>query len=195
MNWTRSDTIALAKNSCTSCHGLGLRFVRKEMQPCNCVLRAIFRACFAKFRYVQRIDPHVSQVTWDRVVDGGSGKASRYSFGRKHEEYAADFYLISRRHLDEMEFRIFRLHFLLGCDWRACCARLALDRGKFFHAVYRIEQKLGRVFRELEPYPLFPLDDYFGGVRRHGTVPKPPAVEARRKLFGRPVVRCLAGAA
>jgi hypothetical protein len=30
--------------------------------------------------------------------------------------------------------------------------------------VYRIEQRLGRVYRELEPYALFPLDEYFGGM-------------------------------
>jgi hypothetical protein len=29
--------------------------------------------------------------------------------------------------------------------------------------VYRIEQKLGRVFRELEPYALFPVNEYFHG--------------------------------
>ena len=33
-------------------------------------------------------------------------------------------------------------------------------------SVYRIEQKLGRAFRELKPYPLFPLDEYFGLVVR-----------------------------
>jgi hypothetical protein len=38
-----------------------------------------------------------------------------------------------------------------------------MDRGNFFHAVYRIEQKLGRVFRELEPYALFPVNEYFHG--------------------------------
>ena len=37
------------------------------------------------------------------------------------------------------------------------------DRGDFFHAVYRIQQRLGRVYREMEPYSLFPLDEYFGG--------------------------------
>ena len=41
-----------------------------------------------------------------------------------------------------------------------------MSRGNFFHAVYRIEQKLGRMFRELQPYPLFPLDDYFNGPSR-----------------------------
>jgi hypothetical protein len=42
-----------------------------------------------------------------------------------------------------------------------------MDRGNFFHAVYRIEQKLGRVFRELEPYSLFPVDDYFHGPSKN----------------------------
>jgi hypothetical protein len=49
-----------------------------------------------------------------------------------------------------------------------CARKLGIDRGSFFHAVYRIEQKLGRVFRELEPYPLFPLDEYFHGPSRIG---------------------------
>jgi hypothetical protein len=43
-----------------------------------------------------------------------------------------------------------------------------MDRGNFFHAVYRIEQRLGRMFRELEPYSLFPLDEYFNGPSRMG---------------------------
>ncbi|HWB86135.1 MAG TPA: hypothetical protein VG675_18470 [Bryobacteraceae bacterium] len=29
--------------------------------------------------------------------------------------------------------------------------------------VYRIQQKLGRTFVQLEPYALYPLDEYFGG--------------------------------
>ena len=61
------------------------------------------------------------------------------------------------------EHRVFKFHFLLGADWKLCCRRLNMDRGNFFHMVYRIEQRLGRVFRELEPYGLFPLDEYFNG--------------------------------
>jgi hypothetical protein len=74
----------------------------------------------------------------------------------------ADFVLVSRRTLDECEYSIFKFHFLLAADWRLCCRRLNMDRGIFFHSVYRIEEKLGRVFRELQPYGLFPLDQYFG---------------------------------
>src|SRR5262249_4290278 len=70
--------------------------------------------------------------------------------------------------LDDFEHRLFRYHFLLGADWKLCTRKLRIDRGNFFHAVYRIEQKLGRVFRELEPYPLFPIDEYFNGPSRIG---------------------------
>lgn len=75
----------------------------------------------------------------------------------------ADFVLVSRRTLDEYQYKVFKYHFLLGADWNLCCQKLRLDRGTFFHEVYRIQQKLGRTFRELEPHGLFPLDEYFGG--------------------------------
>lgn len=87
-------------------------------------------------------------------------------WGMKDEEYMADFYLISRRHLTEEEFKIFKFYYLLGADWDLCCRRLKMDRGNFFHAIYRIQEKLGKVFRELKPYPLFPLDEYFGGTKK-----------------------------
>jgi hypothetical protein len=94
------------------------------------------------------------------------GRQRPGTWGRKDEEYIADFCLVARRTLNEEEHRLFRFHFLLGADWKLCSRRLGLDRGNFFHAVYRMEQKLGRVFRELEPYPLFPLDEYFHGPSR-----------------------------
>jgi hypothetical protein len=68
--------------------------------------------------------------------------------------------------LDDSEHRLFRYHFLLGADWKLCARKLSVDRGNFFHAVYRVEQKLGRAFRELQPYALFPLDEYFNGPSR-----------------------------
>lgn len=95
-----------------------------------------------------------------------AGKDRRLTWVRKDEDYVADFCLVSRRTLDEFEYKIFRFHFLLGADWRLCCRQMKIDRGTFFHAVYRIQQKLGRVFRELEPYSLYPLDEYFGGTVR-----------------------------
>jgi len=110
------------------------------------------------------------------------GREGKLVWGRKDEEYIADFCLVSRRALDESEYRVFKYHFLLGADWKLCTRQLKMDRGNFFHTVYRIEQKLGRVFRELEPYGLFPLDEYFRGARR---APQPrPAVRMLESNLG-----------
>jgi hypothetical protein len=163
MEWTRSETIALAKQSCAQCHGLGLRIGFKgNPVPCNCVLRAVFRACYARFRHCAAKEKHMSRISLEFIP----GRERNFSWGRKDEEYMADFVLVSRRTLDEHEYRLFRFHFLLGADWRLCCRRLNMERGAFFHDVYRIEQKLGKVFRELEPYSLFPLSEYFRNPER-----------------------------
>src|SRR5262249_33196565 len=92
------------------------------------------------------------------------GFEGRRSFSRKREEFVADFCGVSKRALTPEEYRIFRFHFLLGADWRLCTRRLNMDRGNFFHEVYRIEQKLGETFCNVEPYALFPLEDYFETV-------------------------------
>lgn len=99
-------------------------------------------------------------------LESQPGRQRPNTWGRKDEEYIADFSLVARRSLNEDEYRLFRYHFILGADWKLCARKLRMDRGNFFHSVYRIEQKLGRTFRELQPYPLFPLDDYFHGPSR-----------------------------
>jgi hypothetical protein len=160
MQWNRSNTIGLAKASCAQCNGYGLRIIRQGVEvPCNCVFRAVFRACFNRFRTCVAREHHISTAT----LEFCAGIASRRSYGRKTEEYMADFCLVSQRTLDEFERRVFRNHFLLGADWRLCCRQMKIDRGSFFHAIYRIEQKLGHAFTEIEPYALYPTDEYFGG--------------------------------
>jgi hypothetical protein len=145
---------------CTLCHGSGQRLTAGKINPCKCVLRAIFRACYRRFRECLVKEKHLGHVSYDRF-DAGPG--TRPVWGRRDEEYVADFCLVGKRALDGFQERIFTYHYLLGADWRLCCRRLNIDRGQFFHEVYRIQQKLGRTFRELEPYSLFPLDEYFGG--------------------------------
>lgn len=160
MQWTRSETLALAQQSCTFCYGLGLRPGRGGVStPCNCVFRAIFRACYARFRQCATKEKYISRAS----LESNSGKQRKSVWGMKNEEYMADFVLVSRRTLSEAEYILFKFHFLLGADWKLCCRKLNLDRGTFFHEVYRIQQKLGRTFRELEPHALFPVDEYFGG--------------------------------
>jgi hypothetical protein len=122
----------------------------------------VFRACFNKFRKCASQEKHISRVRLEHV----NGRDTRQSWGMKDEEFMADFCMVAERTLTEAEHRLFRFHFLLGADWKLCSRRLGMDRGSFFHEVYRIQQKLGRVFRELKPYALFPLDEYFGGTVR-----------------------------
>ena len=99
----------------------------------------------------------------------------------------ADFCLVSRRNLDDFEYRVFRYHFLLGGDWQLCCRQMGIDRGTFFHAVYDIEQKLGQTFAELEPYPLYPVNEYFGGVIQRAPVVYQMPARRRKADPARPV--------
>ena len=103
MLWNRSNTLGLAKASCSHCHGNGIRVVRggKEV-PCQCVFRAVFRTCYNRFRECAAVS-HVGAVT----LDFRPGSEGRRSYSRKREEFLADFCIISRRTLDEFEQRIF----------------------------------------------------------------------------------------
>lgn len=173
--WTRSDALALAQQSCTFCFGLGLRPGRNGTStPCNCVFRAIFRACYAYFRHCVNDEKHISHVS----LESNQGAVGRGVYGLKKEEFCADFCLVARRALRELQHRVFRFHYLLGADWKLCCQKLAMERGEFFHECYRIEQILGRTFRELQPYALFPIDEYLSSS--HGAtiqLPEPTLYE------------------
>ena len=160
MEWNRSETLALAAPNCTRCHGVGTHISRHGVEvPCKCVFRSIFRACYARFQMCANKERGLGLAILEFAPRGGG----KITWARKDEEFAADFYLVARRTLTKPEWKVFSYHFLLGADWRLCCRRLNVERGLFFHAVYRIQAKLGKVFRELEPYSLFPLDEYFNG--------------------------------
>ncbi len=120
---------------------------------------------------------------------------NRGMWSRKEEEYMADFDLVARRHLDAVHYKIFRYYFLLGADWKLCARKMGIDRGRLYHAVYRIEEKLGRAFAELEPYPLYPPREYF--ALRHpvavAPIRKPPQSETRAGRIRRVWRQQLAG--
>ena len=138
--------------------------------PCNCVFRAIFRACYVRFRQCASKEKYISRVS----LEANPGRQRKSVWGLKNEEYIADFCLVSRRALDESQYTIFKYHFLLGADWRLCCRKMKIDKGLFFYALYRVTAKLGKTFAELQPYPLYPLSDYFYGEhRKHTARPSP----------------------
>ena len=168
MEWSHSDAIGTSEPACAYCKGMGVRPLRRRAGTvCNCTLRGVFRACLNRFRSCWEQSGTMTHATLDKMNSSRSGFRT---WGRRNEEYMADFYLIAKRELDDQHFLIFKFHFLLGADWRLCCRRLSMDRGNFFHSVYRIQQKLGRAFREIKPYGIFPIDEYFGGKITSGRV-------------------------
>src|SRR5579883_324987 len=123
MIWNRSNTIGMARVACPWCHGNGLRVIRKTLEaPCACVLRAIFRACYHRFRECDALSEHTGAVSLEFLP--GAARVRVYS--RKREEFMSDFDLVSRRALNESDYRLFRYHFLLGADWKLCCRQLKL---------------------------------------------------------------------
>jgi hypothetical protein len=145
-NW--GFAAGIADQRCAACRGLGISLRSRSLSPCHCVLRGIFRICWRRWKAFQA--PETLRPTADR----------------RREEYVADFELVSRRVLNRREWTAFQLHYLRGEDWRSCSQRLRIDRANFYHLIYRIEARLGRAFRELAPYPLYPVDEYFGVLRR-----------------------------
>lgn len=177
MEWNRSETLALASVKCTTCHGSGMRDKTKGTDAvCNCVLRAIFRACYDRFAQCANKDLMSSRVSLEHATT----RDMTGSWSRRNEEYVADFLLVAKRSLTEEEHKLFRFHFLLGADWRLCCRKLGIEKGNFFHAVYRIQQKLGRVFADLQPYALYPLRDYFTSSRRDKQFSKVVSIRPER---------------
>ena len=187
MEWTHSETIGLSNVRCAKCEGTGLLpgLHRDGKSPCNCVLRNIFRACLKRFYFCADNEPYRSKV----VLMPCQGYDVNATWTRTGEDYMADFYLVAKRILDDVEFKLFRYHFLLGADWRLCCRRLGMERGMFFHTIYRIERKLGREYREIRPYSLFPPDEYFGGTIRKARILTIPTDRAEIKNIVRPPVR------
>jgi hypothetical protein len=169
MEWNRSEVVALASLGCAVCDGLGLTTGRQRPRPCGCVLRAIFRVCYSQFIVCATREKSMSHVSLEPPRPSHSRRPGIW--GRKDEEFIADFCLVARRELTELEYRVFKFHFLLRGNWRLCARRLNVDRDTYFRVVYRIEEKLGRRYREVRPYPLFPLDEYFGVTVRTGTPP------------------------
>jgi hypothetical protein len=158
MEWNRSETLALSAAKCVTCGGEGLRpKVKGEVAPCNCVLRSVFRICFERYVQCANKSLYESRVS----LENGATRDPGGCWSRKNEEYVADFDLIVKRTLAEDEYKLFRFHFVLGADWRLCCRKTGMEKGVFFHTIYRIQQKLGRAFCDTLPYPLYPVRDYF----------------------------------
>ena len=47
-----------------------------------------------------------------------------------------------------------------------------MERGNFFHSVYRIQQQLGLAFLTTKPYAIWPVAEYFSGLQHLEGAPK-----------------------
>src|SRR3954470_16448389 len=152
MQWNRSHAIGLASATCSQCDGHGMCETRGGAErPCDCVFRAIFRACYNRFREFASQGAQSGSVSLEHT----HGPVGYRMYSRKREEYMADFCVVTRRALGDDDYKLFRYAFLLGADWRLCIRQLNLDRGTFFHQLYRIEERLGRYYAEMKPFPLY----------------------------------------
>ena len=165
--------LALALEGCGRCAGLGELRQQSRRCLCACVYRRVFRACSGKYWELRQQDGDFARrVNLERTSyrEGQRGMSA----GFKAAEYLADFELVARKALREMplECEVFRHHCLDCLPWPACLPLISrnlgqlLSRGNFFHAVYRMEETLGRAFLELRPYSLVPRE-YFSGCYVH----------------------------
>lgn len=166
--------LALAMEGCRCCAGLGQLRRRSRPGICACVYRRVFRACSGKYWELRQHDGDFARrVTLERA-SYQKGQRHGLSAGFKAAEYLADFELVARKALRDtpLEYGVFRHHCLHRLPWQACLPLISrnlgqpLSRGNFFHAVYRMEETLGRAFLELRPYSLVPRE-YFSGCYVH----------------------------
>ena len=163
--WEGIGLVGLGDVSCVVCRGDGRAVSRAgKWYPCKCVLRRVFRATLR--RYLE-----IASSGRQFRVDCGMG----FAYCRKAEEFSADVICVARRVLDDDGWKLFRMHFVEGKDWKYCCPRLGLGRGLFFHAVYRVEDRAGRAFLE---NGIFPQGVYFGGSYM-GLMPAIPVSKRR----------------
>lgn len=159
-----SDTSAfrvLAAQGCARCFGLGYRFGRgAQLVACGCVLRAAFDHVHWRYRRIGR------ELSGARLTQEAGAHGPTWSM--KNADFCADFAVLAKRTLgeDSLSYVIFKLHFLDCCDWKVCARRMRINRGHFFHAVYRIKEKVGAALLGTLPFALYPTDSYFTRYRR-----------------------------
>lgn len=159
--------LALSSPSCHNCHGVGSYLANNHPVVCNCVLRSVFRRTLSKYREFQLAVP------WLRLNVGHD--ATAYSFPTV--EFIADFERVANATLHGLEAFVMRYHFYRGFQWRECISifthrhHVKVDRGLFFHAIYRVEQKLGRRFLLSPGAELYPVGKYLGATGTHTTTP------------------------
>lgn len=163
--WTRPMVVSLSHAMCTTCQGTGTRSGRRSRLTCRCVLRNVFDRVRAFATNAVHQEGNISQVSYIQSAHS----INRRSYGMPVSEFRADFNLVVRRaiqkrfsnkFLADLHLKIFDLHLSRGFCWYNVAQLVGLDRGNFFHCVYRIKMVAGRAFVEGR-VPLYPINEYF----------------------------------
>lgn len=162
----------MADPRCRACRGTGEVTNRDAARVCHCVYRRVFRACMRRYEESRAFGGLVCGAGLAQPVSRCEGLSPEPRAYRE-AAYTADIELTAKRALTgrTVARAIWWYHFIHGCDWANCIrliryqVGLPLNRGNYFHEVYRTEVMLGRVFLEMRPYSLCP-QEYFGFYRR-----------------------------
>lgn len=148
------EASALADRHCKTCQGKGTDLLG---EICGCVDRAVFRICIRRAQCAPLL-----------VSPDYACTLARNSWGRPAEEYVADVVSTAERALQPDQRELFRLHYLMRADTGFCARKLGTSEGGIKWSLWRIRETLGREFRTMQPYPLYPLAEYFRrGMREY----------------------------
>lgn len=159
MPHTQTEDMILAAEDCTLCRGFGQIRNQVRTNTCSCVHRAVFRECTERYQSIQ-FEPRMSKVRYDFARGN-----QRVLFSRPNEEYCADFLLLARRVLPETEHMLFRLRYLANAPWQVVAEKLGYNAGRYWHEMYRMQARFGQALRDVRPFPLYPVQEYFGSRR------------------------------
>ena len=104
-------------------------------------------------------------------------------FSRKNEEFVADFIGIARRALgpDTYEFKLFSFHILLGAADSLMCRQTGLDKRAWGRLKEQIIHVVALAYRDIQPFALFPVPDYFG--KKLATKVKPSIIPQLQRFI------------
>jgi hypothetical protein len=167
---TRRRVERMTRSNCSKCLSTGALSdgAGNVTDLCSCVYEAIFSACLSRYHTL---------TPWSAPVSVQGIHTSR-----PWEEYRADFMLLVSKCIGPSGYRddkpptpyreVFDLHFIQGKSAQECRRILNLEAPAFEKRRREVRQRCGRRFLRTHPYPLFPLDRYFGQQSADMTDPK-----------------------
>ncbi len=173
MNWNAASAARLAREGCRLCGGSGIdplapaagsqqEWDPGDFIPCACVCRAVFRACYRRFRQCAAASGATRAVTFS---ESPRGVDRHLVWVRRLEDYCADFESAARRSLSAEQLRLFRYHHVLGASPELAARRMGISERHFFRLLAELECAVGREFALMTPYSVYPPREYLSPQR------------------------------